>query len=313
MGTTKWTASWFLPQPVRSSQAAEPQFPHLENGNSTHFTGGLILLNGTEHTEHETHGKACRPFLLSPLCTHGKGAQPWSPERQRETERRREGERQRQGRGGSREGRHTGFCWARLCDPPGSSVRGKNTGVGSLSLLQRIFPSQRSNLGLLHGRRIHYHLSHQGSPTEGAGGSSFQPVNPSRDGTGELEEKSGETTRNAAQRQETRGSTHRRARSFREQGPQKHCSGTRHPASACPGFLRPLGRAHSSTALGPAGQRRSVLRPSSWRPQEEICSWLFPGPRGHCNPGSTASLRLQTQHHRPAAPQTPTLLLRTLG
>ena len=41
---------------------------------------------------------------------------------------------------------------------------GKNTGVGSLSLLQGIFPNQGSNPGLLHCRRILYQLSHQGSP-----------------------------------------------------------------------------------------------------------------------------------------------------
>ena len=41
---------------------------------------------------------------------------------------------------------------------------GQNTGVGSLSLLQGIFPTQGSNLGLLHCRRIFYHLSHKGSP-----------------------------------------------------------------------------------------------------------------------------------------------------
>ena len=40
----------------------------------------------------------------------------------------------------------------------------KNTGVGSLSLLQGIFPTQESNQGLLHCRLILYHLSHQGSP-----------------------------------------------------------------------------------------------------------------------------------------------------
>ena len=39
----------------------------------------------------------------------------------------------------------------------------KNTGVGSLSLLQRIFPTQESNWGLLHCRRILYQLSYQGS------------------------------------------------------------------------------------------------------------------------------------------------------
>ena len=47
---------------------------------------------------------------------------------------------------------------------PGSSVHGKNTGVGSHSLLQEIFPTQGSNPGLLHRRWILYHLSHQGSP-----------------------------------------------------------------------------------------------------------------------------------------------------
>ena len=41
---------------------------------------------------------------------------------------------------------------------------GQNTGVGSLSLLQGIFPTQGLNPGLLHCRRILYQLSHQGSP-----------------------------------------------------------------------------------------------------------------------------------------------------
>ena len=39
----------------------------------------------------------------------------------------------------------------------------KNTGVGSLSFLQGIFPTQESNLGLLHCRRIPYQLSYQRS------------------------------------------------------------------------------------------------------------------------------------------------------
>ena len=42
---------------------------------------------------------------------------------------------------------------------------GQNTGVGSLSLLQGIFPTQGSNPGLLHGRQILYQLSSQGSPS----------------------------------------------------------------------------------------------------------------------------------------------------
>ena len=41
---------------------------------------------------------------------------------------------------------------------------GQNTGVGSLSLLQGIFPTQGSNPGLPHFRQILYHLSHKGSP-----------------------------------------------------------------------------------------------------------------------------------------------------
>ena len=38
----------------------------------------------------------------------------------------------------------------------------KNTGVGSLSLLQWIFPTQESNWGLLYCRQILYQLSYQG-------------------------------------------------------------------------------------------------------------------------------------------------------
>ena len=41
---------------------------------------------------------------------------------------------------------------------------GQNTGVGSLSLLQGIFPTQRSNPGLPHCRQILNQLSHKGSP-----------------------------------------------------------------------------------------------------------------------------------------------------
>ena len=39
----------------------------------------------------------------------------------------------------------------------------KNTGMGSLSLLQQVFLTQESNQGLLHCRRILYQLSNQGS------------------------------------------------------------------------------------------------------------------------------------------------------
>ena len=56
-----------------------------------------------------------------------------------------------------------------LCDPtdyiytPWDSP-GQNTGVGSLFLLQGIFPTQGSNPDLLHCRWILYQLSHQESP-----------------------------------------------------------------------------------------------------------------------------------------------------
>ena len=58
--------------------------------------------------------------------------------------------------------------WHYGCSLPGSSVHvdppGKNTGVCCHALLQGIFPTQGSNQGLLHCRRILYHLSHQGGP-----------------------------------------------------------------------------------------------------------------------------------------------------
>ena len=54
------------------------------------------------------------------------------------------------------------------CSLLGSSVQGdslgKNTGVGCHALFQGIFPTQGSNPGLLHYRRILYRLSQQGSP-----------------------------------------------------------------------------------------------------------------------------------------------------
>ena len=52
-----------------------------------------------------------------------------------------------------------------LCDPmdcPWNSP-GQNTGVGSCSLLQGIFPTQGLNPGLPHCRQILYQLRHQGS------------------------------------------------------------------------------------------------------------------------------------------------------
>ena len=47
-----------------------------------------------------------------------------------------------------------------LSEPPGKP---KNTGVGRLSHLQQIFPTQESYQGLLHCRQILYQLSYQGT------------------------------------------------------------------------------------------------------------------------------------------------------
>ena len=45
-----------------------------------------------------------------------------------------------------------------------SNSPGQNTGMGSLSLLQGIFPTQGWTPGLPHCRQILYQLSHKGSP-----------------------------------------------------------------------------------------------------------------------------------------------------
>ena len=53
------------------------------------------------------------------------------------------------------------LLWHGLYSPWNSPVQ--NTGVGSLSLLQAIYPTQGSNPGLRHCRQILYPLSHKGS------------------------------------------------------------------------------------------------------------------------------------------------------
>ena len=62
---------------------------------------------------------------------------------------------------------HLPLCHIMDCSLPGSSVHGifpgKSPGVGCHFLLQGIFPAQRSNPGLPHGRQTLYHLSQQGS------------------------------------------------------------------------------------------------------------------------------------------------------
>ena len=61
------------------------------------------------------------------------------------------------------------LCDPMDCSPPSrllcpSDFPGKNTGVGCHAFLQGIFPTEGSNLGLLHGRQILYPLSHQNYP-----------------------------------------------------------------------------------------------------------------------------------------------------
>ena len=60
----------------------------------------------------------------------------------------------------------TQSCWT-LCNPMDYSLwnsLGQNTGVGSLSLFQWIFPTQELNRGLLHCRGILYQLSRKQDP-----------------------------------------------------------------------------------------------------------------------------------------------------
>ena len=69
-----------------------------------------------------------------------------------------------------------GVKWSESCSVVSDSLRFHGqygswsspcqiTGVGSLFLLQGIYPTQESNPGLLHCRRILYQLSHKGSPS----------------------------------------------------------------------------------------------------------------------------------------------------
>ena len=53
---------------------------------------------------------------------------------------------------------------------------GKNAGVVCHFLLQGIFPTQGSNLSLLHCKKILYHLSHQGSPINFGGDTNVQHI-----------------------------------------------------------------------------------------------------------------------------------------
>ena len=71
------------------------------------------------------------------------------------------------------------LCDSMDCSPPGRLVcpwnsPGQNTGVGSCTILERIFPTQGSNPVLPQCRQVLRHLSHQGSPRS-AGKAESQP------------------------------------------------------------------------------------------------------------------------------------------
>ena len=69
------------------------------------------------------------------------------------------------------------FLWPHGLYTPWNSL-GQNTKVGSLSLLQGIFPTSGSNPCLLHCRWILYQLSHKGRKPKNTGvGSPFHPSN----------------------------------------------------------------------------------------------------------------------------------------
>ena len=68
-----------------------------------------------------------------------------------------------------------------LCDRPHVlyspwNSPGQNTGVGSLSLLQGIFPTQGLNPGLPHCRWMFYQLNHKRSPLGGKKKSHQEPI-----------------------------------------------------------------------------------------------------------------------------------------
>ena len=68
----------------------------------------------------------------------------------------------------------------RLCSPPGSSVLGISQArilERAAFLLQGMFSTQGSNLGLLHSRQILYHLRHHGSPRIGGRGEALIMAN----------------------------------------------------------------------------------------------------------------------------------------
>ena len=72
------------------------------------------------------------------------------------------------------------LCDPMVCGPPGSSVHGilqaRILEWITIPYSRGIFPTQESNLGLLHCRRILFNLSHQGSPGMGSKGGDLSEI-----------------------------------------------------------------------------------------------------------------------------------------
>ena len=71
--------------------------------------------------------------------------------------------------------RRSPILWADSL-PAEPSGKPKNSGVGSLSLFQGIFPTQGSNRGLPHWRWILYYTRHKGNPIKNNNGLSKMNV-----------------------------------------------------------------------------------------------------------------------------------------
>ena len=160
---------------------------------------------------------------------------------------------------------------------------GQNTGVGCHSLLQGIFPTQGSNLGLQHRRQTLYHLNHQGSPREETAGNGWmlRPWWPMTPQGGQvlslwnlLHSPWPLHPRDATQ--QSGGN-----RASEEQGPQSRSS----PGLPAPGL--PLWTVRLRWVL----RRRRVKLPPLDQPMEELCGRAVSGTLG--SHGGLGKLGLQ--------------------
>ena len=167
-----------------------------------------------------------------------------------------------------------------LCDPRGPArlpcpwdSSGQNTGAGSRSLLQGIFPSQGSNPGL---PRILYQLSHQGNPrilewlayhfSNGSSDPGIEPGSPTLQADSSPAEPPGRAKRQPKAREEERGE------GAPALGPQGHPweEGSR---TARGGSSGPWSKSFSSVH----SLRRVQLFATPWTIARLFCPWNSPG------------------------------------